>query len=194
MEISRRRAQVVVFLICATALVVAASWRAEAQSGGAITINARAFGEAAKAEVVVLKASAEPERVATGPAGRPISVPNGSYDVEITCTELIDHPTKRLRGVEVSGEMAEREVTFPAGVVTLRVRRGGRTLNNATLHFTRSGGEDVVGTAKTGHPFLASPGQYEAEIIVGRGRSKLAHSITGIQVYAGAKRNIPVSL
>lgn len=183
--------------ISASVLVVAllmSLQAAQAQSGGAIVINVRAGGQDAKAQVVINSTGPEPEQVAKGHSGSPISVPSGSYDVEITCTDLVDHPSQQLRDVEVSGETVEREATFPAGTITLHVKRGGRVLRNAPLTLTKVGGEECPGTARTGTPFRLSPGQYEAEITIGRGRSKMAHSITGIQVYDGATRNIPVSL
>jgi len=167
---------------------------AQAQSGGAIVVNVRAGGRPATAEVVIKSAGVDPVAVAKGRSGSPISVPPGTYDVEITCTELLDHPVQELRDVVVSGETVEREAVFPAGTVTLHVKQGGRVLKNANLVLIKVGGEALPGKAKTGEPFRASPGQYEAEISLGRGRSKMAHSITGIQVYYGATRNIPVSL
>lgn len=184
------------FLVCGLFLAcVVALGAAEAQSGGTIVVNIRAGGQPAKGEVVVLTATAEPEEVAKGRSGTPISVPSGSYDLRVTCTEMIDHPSQELRGVKVGGETVEREVSFPAGVVTLHVKRGGSVMKGQTLHFSKAGGgEALEGTAQTGAPFKASPGQYEAEIVIGRGRSKMSHTITGIQVYDGATRSIPVSL
>ncbi len=199
MRLSRRvlqiMGQVAGALVLALVLVLAGYWgTAEAQSGGSIAISVRAGGQDAKAQVVVKTATAEPEQVAKGRSGTPIPVPSGTYDVTITCTDLVDHPTQELRGLVVSGDAIEREATFPSGTITLHVKRGGRVLRNATLHFIKVGGDTLPGTAKTGVPFRASPGQYEAEIIIGRGRSKMSHSITGIQVYDGAKRSLPVSL
>ena len=166
----------------------------EAEAGGALVIHVRAGGEPAAAKVVVKQATAEGEQVAEGRAEHPIPLANGTYDVEITCTDLIDHPTQELRGITVSGETVEREVSFPAGTVTLHVKRGGRVLRNTKMQLHKVGGDPLPGVARTGVPFRASPGQYEAEIVLGRGRSKLAHTITGIQVYDGAKRNIAVDL
>jgi hypothetical protein len=175
------------------ALLVALN-AAEAQSGGAILINVRAGGQPAKAEVVVSTATDEAQEVAKGRSGTPIPVPSGNYDVQITCSELIDHPTQDLRGVTVGGETVTREANFEAGTVTLHVKRGGSVLRGSILHFTKVGGGEAPGTAKTGEPFRASPGQYEAAIDLGKGRSKISHTISGIQVYDGATRNIPVSL
>lgn len=167
---------------------------AEAQSGGALVITARAGGEPAKADVVVLTASVDPQEVAKGRSGAPMPVPNGSYDVRITCTELLDHPTQELQAVKVSGSQVEREVTFEAGTTTLNVKRGGRPLKGAKMVFKTAAGEELPGHAKTGMPFKMSPGNYEAEIVVGSKRSKSNHTITGIQVYDGAKRNIAVEI
>ncbi len=170
---------------------------ARAQSGeGALQINARACAEDAKAQVVVQTASVDPQEVAKGQSGSPISIPAGRYDVEITCTDLIDHPNQTLRGVEITaGETVEREVTFLCGTTILHVKRGGKTLTKQDLSFRRANSdEELPGTAKVGEPFKSSPGQYEAQILLGRGRKKAAHIITGIQVYDGAKRHIPVDL
>ena len=195
MRINRRIKQAVGLLTCIVIAALLISLQsAQAQSGGAIVVNVRAGGQPAKADVIIKTTAVEPEHVAKGRAGSPISVPSGTYDVEVICSELIDRPQQQLRGVVVAGETVEREATFPAGTVTLHVRRGGRVLKAATLNFTRAGGEDVEGTAKSGIPFKASPGRYDAEIIISRGRKKMSHSITGIQVYDGATRNLPVSL
>ena len=186
-----------VALVVASALMVvllATSQIATAQGGGSISITVRAGGEPAKADVVVYTATADPQEVTKGQAGHPLSVPAGSYDVEIICTELLDHPSQRLQAVKVAGETVEREVTFPSGTTILNVTKGGSALRNVELRFTKSGGEEVPGTARPGVPFKMSPGQYEAEIVMGKGRSKATHTITGIQVYDGAKRTIPVSL
>jgi hypothetical protein len=184
-------------LVVASALVVvllASLQIATAQGSGAIVINARAGGQPAKADVVVYTATADPQEVAKGQAGTPISVPSGSYDVEIICKELLDHPSQRLQAVKVAGDAVEREVTFPAGTTVLNVKKGGRALRNVELRFKKTSGEEVPGTARPGVAFKMSPGQYEAEIVMGKGRSKATHTITGIQVYDGAKRTIPVSL
>lgn len=186
-----------VAMVMASALVVvllASLQIATAQGSGAIVINARAGGEPAKADVVVYTATADPQEVTKGKAGRPIAVPVGTYDVEIICTDLLDHPSQRLQAVKVAGEAVEREVTFPAGTTVLNVKKGGSNLRNVELKFLKAGGGEVPGTARPGVPFKMSPGNYEAEIIMGKGRSKATHTITGIQVYDGAKRTIPVSL
>jgi hypothetical protein len=167
---------------------------AQAQAGGAILVNVTAGGEPAKADVVILTATTDPQQVAKGPSGRAISVPDGSYDVEITCTELLDHPTQRLQAVKVAGETVTREAAFPAGTTILNVRKGGAVLKNVELKLIKKGGGEVPGTARPGVPFKTSPGSYDAEVNMGKGRTKAIHSITGIQVYDGAKRTIPVDL
>ena len=177
------------------ALLLSTSGPADAQAGGAILVNVRAGGQEAKAEVVVVTAAAEPEQVAKGRSGKAIPVPNGTYDVEITCTELLDHPQQQLRGVTVNGETVEREATFPSGTTTLNIRRGGRLLKNTKLYLMKRGStEELPGTGKVGVPFKLTPGNYEAEIRLGRGRKKTAHAVTGIQVYDGATRRMTTDL
>lgn len=161
-----------------------------AQSGGAILITAKAGGQEVNAAVTVVTAEAEPREVAKGKSGRPISVPAGTYDVNITCTELLDQPTQKLRDLRVSGKTLEREATFPAGTITLHVKRGGRTLKNKELTLKRDGTE-LPGKARSGQAFKITPGTYEAFVKTGR---KSTHSITGIQAYDGATRHIPVDL
>jgi hypothetical protein len=164
-------------------------------SNGAILVSVRACSGASKAEVVVKTASTTPTDVTKGASGAPISVPAGTYDLQITCTEMIDHPSHYLRGVEVTaGETAEREVSFPCGTTVLNVKRGGKLLSKNQLSFKTAGGKALPGTAYPGEPFKATPGQYEAEVLLGKGRAKSSHGITGIQVYDGAKRNIAVDI
>lgn len=195
MRLGRRVMGGAAFVAGVLGVVLLASLQiAQAQGSGSLLINARSGGEPAKAEVVIYTATADPQEVTKGKAGRPISVPAGSYDVEIICTELVDHPSQRLQAVKVGGEQVEREVTFPSGTTILNVKKGGRALRNVELRFKKSGGDEVPGSARPGVPFKLSPGNYEAEIIMGKGRSKATHTITGIQVYDGAKRTIPVSL
>jgi hypothetical protein len=157
-----------------------------------VTIRARALDASVTADVVIT--AAQGRQVAAGRSGQPIPVPRGTYDVEVTCLELVDRPTRRLRELEVSEGTVEREVTFPAGRATLHVRREGRPLNDAVVRFATAAGQDLPGTARTGRPFMASPGQYEAQIIIGRGRSSIAHTVSGIQIYEASERHIPVSL
>lgn len=195
MQRGRQVMVAVVFLAGATALaLLAGQGAADAQAGGALVVNVRAGGKAAKGQVVVNTTDAEPREVAKGPAGTPMPLPAGTYDVTITCTDLVDAPTQELRGLAIASETVTREVSFPAGTVTLHVKRGGSALQNAALQLSKTGGAPLPGAAKTGVPFSASPGQYEAEVVLGKGRSKASHSITGIQVYDGATRSIPVSL
>jgi len=175
--------------LAALALLVAQG-AADAQSGGAILVNARASGQEATASVVVATAEAEPREVAKGQSGRPIPVPAGRYDVTVTCTDLLDHPTQQLRDVNVAGETITREVSFPAGTITLHVKLGGRDLKNKEL-VLRRGGEELPGRAQTGQAFKISPGTYEASITTGKNKS---NTITGIQAYDGATRHIPASL
>lgn len=193
---SYRRVMKIAFVVASALVVVliASAQHATAQGSGAILINARAGGQPAKADVVIYTATADPQEVTKGHAGSPIAVPTGSFDVEIICTELLDHPSQRLQAVKVAGDTVEREVTFPAGTTVLNVKKGGRALRNVELRFKKAGGDEVPGTARPGVPFKMSPGNYEAEILMGKGRSKATHTITGIQVYDGAKRTIPVSL
>jgi len=177
--------------LLSTAFLLSLGGGAEAQSGGAISVTIRAGGQDAEGSVKVMTAEAEPREVAKGKTGRPISVPSGRYDVHVTCTEMLDHPTQELRGVTVSGETVEREVTFPAGTLTLHVKRGGRVLKNKQLTLRTKAGEELPGKARTGQAFKVTPGTYEAEIVLGR---KQKHSITGIQAYEGAIRHLPVEL
>jgi hypothetical protein len=167
-----------------------------AQSGsGAVHINARACGAAVQADVSVRSADADAREVAKGPSGQPISVPAGTYDIEITCTDLVDHPNQTLTGVKIGGgETLEREASFECGVTTLHVKLGGKVLKGTKMVLTPSGGEECPGKVLSGEPFKASPGEYRAEIRLGKGRTSAVHSIDGIQVYDGATRNIPVSL
>lgn len=183
------------FVVVVTGLVALAllvvQGGADAQSGGAILVHARAGGQEAKAGVTVSTAEAEPREVAKGQSGRPIQVPTGRYDVVITCTDLLDNPTQDLRDVNVAGgETVTREVTFPSGTITLHVKLGGRELKNKEL-ILRRGGEDLPGRALTGQAFKISPGTYEASITTGKNAT---HTITGIQAYDGATRHIPASL
>ncbi len=164
---------------------------AESGSGATITVVAKIERQLAQAEVKVMSTASEPREVAKGLSGQPLSVSDGSYDLYITCMDLLDQPTITIRDVIVQpGATVEREANFPSGTVTLHVKVGGRTLKKKTLVLFKDG-EAVPGKAKTGLPFKLTPGPYEAEVSVGR---KAKSRITGIQVYEGAKRNIPVSL
>lgn len=170
---------------------------AQAQSSnGTISVSARACASDAKAQIVVNTAAATPEEVAKGPSGSPISVPAGMYDIEITCTDLVDHPSQTLRGVKVGGgEVVEREASFPCGETTLHIKRGGKGLGSKTqVTLVKADGEKCPTTVRSGERFKSTPGNYEAEILLGRGRNKAVHAIDGIQVYDGAVRNIPVNL
>lgn len=176
--------------LLALAFLLTLQGGAEAQAGGAVLVRIRAGGQDASGQVKVMTAEAEPREVAKGPSGRPISVPNGRYDVMVTCTDLIDEPEQQLRGLAVSGETVEREVSFPSGTITLHVKVGRAELHNKELTLLR-GGEELPGKAKTGVAFKISPGTYQAKIVVGR---KAEHTIEGIQAYDGATRHIPVDL
>jgi len=170
---------------------------AQAQSGnGTLSISVRACAADAKAGIVVSTASVNPEEVTKGQSGQPISVPAGTYDVEITCTDLIDHPSQTLRGVKIgAGETVEREASFPCGETTLHIKRGGKNLSTKIdVTLVKAGGEKCPTTVRSKQRFKSSPGNYEAEILLGRGRKKAVHTIDGIQVYDGAVRNIPVNL
>jgi len=165
---------------------------AEAEAGGALLVTIRSGGGSAKGQVVVTTSEAEPREVAKGPTGRPLGLPPGTYDVSVTCTDLVDQPTLTLDDVAVAGETVEREVSFPSGEITLFIRQGGRVLKNKALRIVpEGGGEAFPGKAYSGKAFKITPGHYEAEITLGR---KVKHSITGIQAYEGARRQIPVDL
>ena len=192
----RRILQVASLVACALVVVLAVSLRdAAAQAGGgSIVINVVADGAPAKAEVVVKTATAEAQQVATGKAGTPISVPDGTYDIDVTCTEMLDHPVQNLRGIKVAGAPVSRDVSFAAGWTTLNITKGGKALRGTKIKLRKVGGEELPLEAKSGEQFRSSPGNYEADVVFGQGKAKATHSITGIQVYDGAKRTIPVSL
>ena len=163
-----------------------------AQASGSIRVTVRADGQPAKAQVKVMTAAVESQEVASGEAGAPISVPAGRYDVLVTCTELLDHPTQQLRDVEVGGgATVERELSFPAGTVTLHVKKGRSLLRNKELILSKVKGAECPGRGRTEQPMKLSPGRYEATIKLGKRNTS---SISGIQVYEGAIRHIPVQL
>lgn len=192
----RRILQLASLVACALVVVFAVSLRnaAAEAAGGSILINVVADGAPAKAEVVIKTATAEAQQVATGKAGTPISVPDGTYDIDVTCTEMIDHPVQNLRGIKVAGEPVTRDVSFVAGWTTLTITKGGKALRGTKVTLRKSGGDPLPGLVKSGEQFRASPGNYEAEVVFGSGKAKSTDSITGIQVYDGAKRSIPVNL
>jgi hypothetical protein len=193
----RRILQFASLVACALVVAFAFSLRnAEAQaSGGSIVVNVTADGAPAKADVVVKTATSEAQQVATGKAGAPISVADGTYDIDVTCTDLLDHPTQALRGVKVAGSAVARDVTFVAGTTTLNITKGGKALRGTTIKLRKvGGGEELPVAAKSGEAFQASPGNYEADVYFGSGKAKSTNTITGIQVYDGAKRSIPVNL
>jgi hypothetical protein len=196
MHLGRRFLQLASLVACGLVVALATSARdASAQAGGGtIVVNVVADGAPAKAEVVVKTATAEARQVATGKAGAPIAVPDGTYDVDVTCTEMLDHPVQNLRGVKVAGAPVSRDVSFVAGTTTLNITKGGKALRGTTIKLRKVGGDELPVAAKSGEAFRSSPGNYEAEVVFGQGKAKATHSITGIQVYDGAKRTIPVQL
>jgi hypothetical protein len=192
----RRILQLASLVACALVVVFAVSLKnaAAEAGGGSILINVVADGAPAKADVVVKTATSEGQQVASGKAGTPIPVPDGTYDVDVTCTEMLDQPVQNLRGVKVAGEPVKRDVSFVAGWTTLNITKGGKALRGTKVTLRKVGGEALPLQAKSGEQFRSSPGNYEAEVTFGSGRGKSTDSISGIQVYDGAKRTIPVNL
>lgn len=192
----RRILQFAGLVACVMVVVFAVALRhaAAEAGGGSILINVVADGAPAKASVVIKTATAEAQQVATGKAGTPISVPDGTYDVDVTCTEMVDQPVQNLRGVKVAGAPVTRDVSFVAGWTTLNITKGGKALRGTKVTLRNASGEELPGLVKSGEQFRASPGNYEAEVVWGSGRSKSTDTIKGIQVYDGAKRTIPVNL
>jgi hypothetical protein len=173
------------------------------ESATSVRVNVRAGGGPARAMIKISMPSERAREVARGDAGGAIAVPPGSYDLTVTCLELLDQPTVTVSGVAVQGGKAlVQEVTFPAGTVVVNVAYAGKLIPHLELLLRkrpgRVGAIPLPQLAASGVPFKLSPGQYEAEVTIPAGihkapRGDIKQTIGGIDVVDGQTKTVSAS-
>ena len=153
-------------------------------SSGEIAVLVTRNGQLGDATVRVL-ASGERKQVAAGrtyvaPSSNPrvMTVPAGTYDIELKSVELKGQAEHRFEGIVVSGgERTEVQHDYASGSLRVTVKRDG-ALIDATVQVYDTDGGSVVGRRVYSDPsrnpvsFELSPGQYLLRINEQRGERR----------------------
>jgi hypothetical protein len=165
---------------------------ADAQDApGRLDVRLTANGAPAAGSFEILPSQGGPA-VGQGPAGTPLDVPAGVYDVKATLTEAIDRPTRSRGGVEVeAGADRVLRIDFQVGRVTLLCKKDGETVS-ADVALRRPGRSSWLPAVQCGVPFLVSGGTYEADVTL-EGASTGIH-VPRLQIMAGTTQRLAVEL
>ena len=153
-------------------------------SSGRISVLVTRNGELSDATVRVL-AGGERQQVAAGRTyvaetsnPRLMTVPAGTYDVEVKSVELKGDSAHRFEGVVVSGNgLTELEHDYKSGTLSVETRRDG-SLIDATVQVYDADGRSVVGRRTYADDdrnpvrFELSPGKYRVRVNELRGERK----------------------
>ena len=160
-------------------------------SSGEIAVLITRNGELSDATVRVLTADTG-QQVAAGRTYRAstsnprvLTVPAGSYDVEVKSVELKGQSSHRFSAVVVNGnERTDLEYEYRSGTLSVEVRRGD-SLIDAVVQVYDAGGRSVVGRRayadESGNPvsFELAPGDYRLRIREVRGeRTEVDATVT----------------
>ena len=151
---------------------------------GTLTLN----GKEAKGKVTVKRADNSGEVVKDGlPANSEIRLDPGKYDFVFTTPKIVGTPEFTLRDVEIEkGRRIKQEVRIPVGEITLVT---GARCQKKPVKIRQKGATDwYSGKFYTCVPLTLMPGEYDAEMRQGRSVTP----ISGIQVYDGGIRNVPI--
>jgi hypothetical protein len=183
----RTASLLLVTLACAAGLAAAQS----RSTGGTLTVEVTANGEHAAGTVEVFPAAGGPSTV-HGDAGTALPVPPGTYDVQATLTDAIDHPQHRRGGIDVAAAAARTaHIDFQIGRVTLVCRKAGLDVPGAA-RIRRPGASAWLPEVRCGREFLVSGGTYEGEITPDGAAN--ATRVDLLQIMEGATQRLPVDL
>jgi len=172
----------------------------KAPSGnGTITVKVFAGKKEGEGLVTVSTAEIEPKVVAENqPAGKPIDLPAGTYDIKTTFTTAVDHPVREFRDVKLNpGDKLEREIQFPVGQVTLTTRSNAKAKVKLRRQAEGRPREDAKEEPwfetmpVTNEPFIISAGTFEIEVQTGTGKGK-GFKVKGVTVYSDGIQTIPL--
>ena len=158
---------------------------------GKLEVRLTANGSPATGSFEVLPSQGGPA-VGQGPAGTPLAVAAGVYDIKATLTEAIDRPTRSRGGVEVeAGADRVLRIDFQVGRVTLLCRKDGETLS-AEVALRRPGSSAWLPAVRCGVAFLVSGGTYEADVTPDGASTALR--VPRLQIMAGTTQRLAVDL
>ncbi|MBI5491070.1 MAG: hypothetical protein HY905_27310 [Deltaproteobacteria bacterium] len=173
-------------------LLAALAGAAGAQDArGKLEVRLTANGEPAAGTVEIFPSQGGPSAYA-GPTGTPVELPAAVYDVKVTLTDAIDHPTRSRGGIEVTvGNDRTVHIDFQVGRVTLLCRKDGEALD-AEISLRRPGSSNWLPAVHCGVPFLVSGGTYEADVTP-------LDSLTGVQagplqIMSGTTQRLAIDL
>ncbi len=151
---------------------------------GTLTLN----GKETNGKVTIKRADNSGEIVKESlPANKEIRLDPGKYDFVFTTPKIVGSPEFTLRDVEIEkGRRVKQEVRVPVGEITLVT--GARCQKKAVKIRQKGATDWYPGKFYTCVPLTLMAGEYDAEM--GQGRSSTP--ISGIQVYDGGVRNVPI--
>jgi hypothetical protein len=149
-----------------------------------LTLN----GKEAKGSYTVRRADNTGEVVKENlPANREVRLDPGRYDMVFTTPKIVGSPEFTLRDVEIeAGRRLKQEVRIPVGEITLVT--GARCQTKPVKIRLKGASDWYPGKFYTCKPLTLMAGEYDAEMKQGRATIP----ISGIQVYDGGIRNVPI--
>ena len=151
---------------------------------GMLTLN----GKEAKGSMTIKRADNTGEVVKDNiPANKEVRLDPGKYDFVFTTPKIVGSPEFTLRDVEIeAGRRLKQEVRVPVGEITLVT---GAKCQKKPVKIKLKGATDwYPGKFSTCVPLTLMAGEYDAEMHQGRNVTP----ISGIQVYDGGIRNVPI--
>ena len=145
-------------------------------------------GKEANGKLTVKRADNSGEVVKSNiPANKEVRLDPGKYDLVFTIPKIVGEPEFTLRDVEIeAGRRVKQEVRVPVGEITLVT---GARCQKKPVKIRQKGATDwYSGKFYTCVPLTLMAGEYDAEMRQGRNVTP----ISGIQVYDGGIRNVPI--
>lgn len=164
----------------------------EAEPGPAnVTVNATVNRQPIAAHVRLV--GEDGATAAEGDVGAKLSVPSGTYKLEVAVTDaagLIDKPTEEREVTLLPGGDTTHVVDFPYAKIKLNVRVNGTLDPKAVVRLLRKGA--VVAEIQSAAEYVTiSPGRYAAKV-KSRGAEEI--DVDELMFPQGATREMPVNV
>jgi len=123
---------------------------------------------------------------------RIISIPDGTYNLEVKPLGMKGVQSKTLSGLEIKeGEVVEKEVNFGYGELSIKVVRNGK-LSDASVKVYKVNTEDIAAQSRTytsenSNPklFKLEPGIYDVEVTALEIKSKPSKKLSEVEILSG---------
>ncbi|MBI1219398.1 MAG: VWA domain-containing protein [Rhodobacteraceae bacterium] len=138
------------------------------------------------------------EVVSWAASGNPVTIPAGSYDVQVTFDDGDAHKAFWIDGQSLAGTVENSaEVNLPLAQVTWHITNGGTdTQDKGQVHYFPAGHHDgdVVTWAASGNPVTIPAGSYDVQVSFDDGDAHKAFWIDGQSFNGTVEKTVEIGL